>query len=114
LEKFLGKNGFQVVRPELLSAQEQIEVFRSANLVVAESGAAMTNLMFMRPNTTVIEIHPIDDATGFWSEFGNIFNVNVFVSKGKRGIFTRLFSQSDSYRVDMPSFKKMVRNFPKS
>lgn len=50
--------GFQVISPGKLSLTEQIEAFRNARVVLAPHGAGLTNILFCRPNTTLIEIFP--------------------------------------------------------
>ena len=37
---------------------EQIEAFRNARIVLSPHGAGLTNILFCRPNTTLIEIFP--------------------------------------------------------
>ncbi len=55
VEDLLRAHGFEVVLPERLSLQQQIETFRSARLIVAPHGAALTNLLFCQPGTRVLE-----------------------------------------------------------
>lgn len=109
LERILLAHGFHVVHPEHLSADEQIQIFSNADLVVAESGAAMTNLMFMKGDANVIEIHPVDDVAGFWGEFGKLFEVNVFVSNGKQSFLRKKFTNSDGYRINLRTFEKLLK-----
>ena len=110
LEGILLAHGFHVVHPEQLSAVEQIQIFSDAELVVAESGAAMTNLMFMKKNAIVIEIHPVDDVAGFWGEFGKLFGVTVLVSNGKQSFLRKKFTKSDGYRINLRSFEKLLKD----
>ncbi|GAB3197271.1 capsular polysaccharide biosynthesis protein [Pontibacter aydingkolensis] len=53
----LGKYGFEVVRPEELSYQQQVQLFFDAELVVAPHGAGLTNLLFSE-RCKVLELHP--------------------------------------------------------
>jgi hypothetical protein len=48
--------GFVAIQPEKLSFDEQALTFAGAEIVVAEFGAAMANVMFCRPKTKVVEI----------------------------------------------------------
>lgn len=50
--------GFHIISPGKLSLTEQIEAFRNARVVLAPHGAGLTNILFCRPNTTLIEIFP--------------------------------------------------------
>ncbi|MBB4198745.1 hypothetical protein CCR94_08725 [Rhodoblastus sphagnicola] len=59
LEVALKAIGFSIIQPETLPIAEQINIFRSAKIVVAPTGAAMANLLFSRKETA-IEILPRD------------------------------------------------------
>jgi capsular polysaccharide biosynthesis protein len=48
--------GFVAIQPEKLSLDEQVLAFAGADVVVCEFGAAMTNVLFCRPGTKVVEI----------------------------------------------------------
>jgi len=52
----LKKRGFQSVDCGRLSVKEQAEFFGSAEVVVGAHGAALTNLVFCRPGTKVVEL----------------------------------------------------------
>jgi hypothetical protein len=51
----LKKRGFQVVRPQSLSLQQQIDLFARAAWVVGPHGSGFTNLMFAPRTTRVLE-----------------------------------------------------------
>jgi len=52
----LLKMGFETVECGKLSVQEQADRFCSADIVVGAHGAALTNLVFCRPGTRVVEL----------------------------------------------------------
>ncbi len=52
----LESHGFQAVTMEGRSVAEQAALFSSASVVVAPHGAALTNLVFCKPDTKVVEI----------------------------------------------------------
>ena len=52
----LENRGFDSVDCGKMSVQEQAEVFGSAEVVVGAHGAALTNLVFCRPGTRVVEL----------------------------------------------------------
>lgn len=58
LEAALRTRGFEIVKPERLSVGEQIRMMREAQVVVAPTGAALTNALFAAPGARVIEIQP--------------------------------------------------------
>ncbi|WP_081619412.1 DUF563 domain-containing protein [Thioalkalivibrio sp. ALJ9] len=51
-------HGFEVRSLSGMSVADQIELFASADIVVATHGAGLTNLMWCQPGTTVIELLP--------------------------------------------------------
>ncbi len=50
--------GFTVVRLEDLTLSDQIRTFRDADIIVSPHGAGLTNILFCRPGTTLVEIFP--------------------------------------------------------
>lgn len=52
----LGALGFTTVVLEEFSGAEQARLFRRAKVIVAQHGAALTNLLYCRPGTRVIEL----------------------------------------------------------
>ena len=55
--------GFKAVDPGMLSFEDQVRVFSNARAVVGVHGAGMTNILWCRPGTTVLELYPekLDD-----------------------------------------------------
>jgi hypothetical protein len=47
IEVYLKSQGFIVIEPETLSFREQVSLFSNANIVVAQGGAALANIIFM-------------------------------------------------------------------
>ncbi len=53
---YLKKYDFEVYELSKFSFLEQIKIFSEAKIIVSMHGAALTNLMFCKPGTTIIEI----------------------------------------------------------
>ncbi|WP_161827250.1 glycosyltransferase family 61 protein [Brevibacillus choshinensis] len=53
---YLKRYGFDCVLLDGLSVAEQAQIFFSAEVVIAPHGAALTNLVFSKPGTKVIEL----------------------------------------------------------
>jgi capsular polysaccharide biosynthesis protein len=58
VQDLLRAHGFVDVDPGAMSVLDQVRAFADAPVVVAPHGAALTNLMFMSPGSTVIELFP--------------------------------------------------------
>lgn len=58
VEAALGVHGFETIVPGSMTFAEQVAAFSSAQLVVAPHGAALANLAFAKPGTSVVELFP--------------------------------------------------------
>ncbi|WP_193556156.1 glycosyltransferase family 61 protein [Paenibacillus ginsengarvi] len=56
LMNHLSKRGFRSVELETMPVAEQIKLFASAEIVIGPHGAGLTNLLFCKPGTKVIEL----------------------------------------------------------
>src|SRR5690348_4334189 len=48
--------GFQVVKPESLSLADQMRTFKDAKVVLGAFGAGLTNMLFTRPPSMILEL----------------------------------------------------------
>lgn len=53
----LAARGFEVLRPEMLNLREQINLFSEAEIIVGATGAALTNILFMQPGSSVVALY---------------------------------------------------------
>lgn len=53
----LKEQGFQILANEELSLAEQIKLFSQADVLVANHGAGMSNMLFMKDNSKIIELY---------------------------------------------------------
>lgn len=75
--RLLRKCGFEIISPENMSLDRVVKVMSSAKLIVAESGAAITNVLFASPGARLIEIYPGKGPLKFWPELASISEVRV-------------------------------------
>jgi capsular polysaccharide biosynthesis protein len=76
-------NGFDTVFPEKINLSEQVKLFRSADVVAGVSGAALTNLMWMRPGTKVLSLNPNLGYEFFFWDLANIMDVGFSIIFGQ-------------------------------
>lgn len=69
---FLADRGFEAVEAEKLDFSEQVALFQSAEIVVGQMGAAMTNTLFCRPATSLIYLTPIGWAEPFYLDLAAV------------------------------------------
>jgi capsular polysaccharide biosynthesis protein len=65
LETALRARGFEIVKPERLSAASQVQMMQEAEVVVGPTGAAMTNALFAPAGARIVEIQP-ENFTSQW------------------------------------------------
>jgi capsular polysaccharide biosynthesis protein len=56
--ELLRKHDFESVDPGELSVVDQLRTFATANLIVAPHGAALANIIFSSPGSTLVELFP--------------------------------------------------------
>lgn len=56
--RILVKRGFTIVEPGNISFEDQVSLFRGAEIIVAAHGSAFGNLPFARPGSTLIDLMP--------------------------------------------------------
>ena len=55
--EFLESRNFQIVHPEKLTFREQVLLFSQCANLISIHGAGLTNCMFMRPGTNLLELY---------------------------------------------------------
>ena len=78
LNKFIRKNNFGNYSPENLSHEKQISLFKNASIILGAHGAALTNIIFCKPNTKVIEIIPSDHPNKKCERISKILKLKYF------------------------------------
>jgi len=102
LQELLVRMGFEIVFPERISFREQIELFRSTTLLISQTGAGLTNMLFMKPESKVIELKFGNYGENFWANFAfanNLIYVPFQMSVNK---FTGLS------KVDTSKLKELI------
>lgn len=75
LEQF----NFEAIYPERLNFIEQLSIFQSAEIVVGQSGAALTSLIFCDPKVKVFELGDWEERNEqfFWRNFANELELTI-------------------------------------
>ena len=83
LNDWLKKNGFGIYTPEKHSHEKQTYLFRNASIILGAHGAALTNIIFCKPGTKVIEIIPADHPNKKCERISKILKLRYFRIKTK-------------------------------
>ncbi len=83
VRNFLLKRGFEKVFAEELSFREQVNLFASAEAIVAPHGAGLANLIFCQPNTPIVEIFSPEYVNGCFWALANHVDLNYWYLLGQ-------------------------------
>jgi hypothetical protein len=102
VEKLLQNHGFTIVYPELLALNERVSLFRSAELIIGESGAGMANCYFAPDHIPIIELrHPGNSKSVEQLGLISITHQKYFIIEGRTtNLFNKLKYGSDTYIVN--------------
>jgi hypothetical protein len=65
IKKYLENIGFQIIKPQKLRFIDQVKLFSNAKIIVSLYGAGLSNIIFCRQNTRIIEIKSIKAGNEF-------------------------------------------------
>ena len=79
VEKILQQFGFQTIRGEDLSFEQQVQTFSRAQYLVSNHGAGLTNMLFMKRGGSVLELrHKSDHINNCYFTLSSALNLNYF------------------------------------
>jgi capsular polysaccharide biosynthesis protein len=74
--EFLKNEGFTKIKSTEISFKNQIGLFNSATTIVGAHGAGLTNMIFSKSNTNIIEFVPENHPNNFFRRVSQINNLN--------------------------------------
>lgn len=111
--KYLTKLGFRIVNPSKLTFTEQVEIMSEAKVVVSESGAALTNMIFCPSGTVLVELQRPGGIPNFWFEFSQNFGIRHYCVVGKKRILGDQGLASDGFIVPLKELRKTLDIIPR-
>ena len=101
LLEFLEKKDFEIFQMDDKSIEEQAKIFSSAEIIVAPHGAALTNLLFVSPETRIIEILPNGYTNNCFSVLASHAGAKHFYLQGQPTEAFNSNTQEFDIRVDV-------------
>jgi capsular polysaccharide biosynthesis protein len=92
-----------------MTLNEQILTFNNAEVVVAQSGAALTSLLFCKRKVSVIELKPFAVRNiVFWETFSQILGINHAVILSEKRRLDGCSSKRHTVKFDINSIKSTL------
>ena len=111
IELMLLEQGFEVADLTGASLESQLALFREAALVVAPTGAAVTNILNAAPQAKFIVLTSNHPAMNFYifSQLAGIVGIDLEYVTGRR-LYTRQdYTMHDDYEMDVDAIRQVVR-----
>lgn len=102
----------RIIYPEKLSLSEQIEIFYTSEVIVATSGAALTNIIFANKATTIVSIIPKVYNFYGYSNLAHICGIKTIFIDAKINNKESEISR-ETYEVDLNQIKQLLKEFRK-
>lgn len=111
LEAALAARGFEIIRTDGLDVQTQISIFRDAEIIIAPTGAQLTNVIWTEPGTQVIVLasdHPSHQLY-LWELLGRVSQANVTSVAGPRAFVRNdKYSVHDDYSINVQNVLDLI------
>jgi capsular polysaccharide biosynthesis protein len=108
--EYLKKEGFTKIKSTEITFKNQIGLFNSATTIVGAHGAGLTNMIFSKSNTNIIEFAPKNHPNNFFHRVSQINNLNYrkIVSKNLK---LNNHNKRGDILVDLKILKESFDNF---
>jgi hypothetical protein len=80
--------GYEILYPNRLSLSEQFSKIQNADYIISQTGAGLTNMFFLQPQSTVIELRFGNYGKNFWSDYAQAAQLNYKSIDMKVNFFT--------------------------
>jgi capsular polysaccharide biosynthesis protein len=117
LISFLQKENFSILHCQDFPVWRQAQIFSTARIVVGLHGAALTNILFCKPGTTVIEILSPDYITPYFSRLSNLAKLHHTAyceDSNFRGATGWRFKNRMPVTVNLDEFKRFFKAIERS
>ena len=112
VEEMLVQQGFEIVLLDGLSVAAQVHLFRQARIVVAPTGAAVTNILWCQPDTLILVLSAdhVGAAPEIWGQVGEVAGclVNSLLCERAYDRDDELCIH-DNYTVDLDALGTTIR-----
>ena len=105
------KYGFVVRHMEDLSVEEQIDLFNSANKIIAPHGAGLVNMVFCSNPCQILEIYPLNYLDSSFRILANALNFDYHCMLGEKTNLTPQDPQKENINVNIEKLEDWLRKY---
>lgn len=105
----LENYGFEAVKMDNNTLQQQADIFFQAEAIVAPHGAALTNLLFIQPGTKVIELMPDGYVNNCFYVLANYGEAEYFYVRGENTKQNNINQHCRDLYVDVAKLDKICQ-----
>ncbi len=106
--QLLEELGFYACYPEEFTVSQIVNLMQNCEILVAEGGAALTNLMFMKPNSSFFQLIPAVGDFSMWEDYSKIFQINYHQIVGSRKWVGKNGIAFDGYSINPSKFAAAI------
>jgi hypothetical protein len=95
----------EVVRLEEMSFADQVALFRDASILISPHGGGLTNLVFCRPGTAIVEVLP-EDSPYMYHDLAHLRSLDYMAYRPPGSVH-----HSPLYEADLRQFRDAIESF---
>lgn len=104
----LQKYNFEVIVPGKLSFKEQINLFYNAKVIISPHGAALTNLVFCKPQTKVLELFAPEFVNQCYWTVASHCNLEYWYHVGEKQVQQKIEKTLKNIQIDKNQFSTLL------
>ncbi|MDN3205362.1 glycosyltransferase family 61 protein [Algoriphagus sediminis] len=109
VELLVKKYGFEVIYAEKMSLKKQIELMSETETLVCLHGAALTNMLFLPDNASVVELRNVGDSINqCYFNLASALNLKYYYTLNKGDSKNTI---STNFTIDLESLEEVLQNF---
>ncbi len=111
IESALRPLGFACISVEMLSFEQQVHLFNNASIIVAPTGASLTNMLWCKEGTKVcvLAAEHVAMPLEIWHQLGDIAGCDTSICLGQHGDADQNPTIHSSYSIEIDRLKGIVQ-----
>lgn len=107
IRELFKENGYEIIYTEEMSFQQQIECFGQSKIIVASSGAALTNILFCQPGAVIGCIIPSYHNFYMYSTIAHLLNLHPIFLDANITTLTQ-YAAADTFVLDVEYVERYI------